>query len=600
MNKLFLQNISEKINDKVFFLILFVYQILFIFQGMDFTDEGFFMTFYQQIFSNPESLVMNFMYWFSGIIGGVFYYLFPASGILGIRVLGIVIILSTSIITYNLLKSYMNVFNLRIGILLTILFVNSNDIKEMYYDNLSSLLIVSSALFIFKGLKNNKLTPIAISGAFISLSAFTRIPSITLLIFLVAIFYYAIINKNKLTLIAQQGFSFLTGFILMSIAVICLMQLIGHLSIYLENLRIVFGWGFSADDSHNLKQLIINFIHAYSKSLIWGIIVCIAPFVLNKIQNLLNEMPGIGSKIIDKLLKIIMVISFIFLLITNRITYYSLLTFFAGISLIAFIFILTGSRYSKEVKLLVFLGCSILLFAPLGSAGGLYAAGRNAFWIILPFAIDFLFSFKSIGSMIIITDNCDQDNLINISLDQKQLNTYKNNFMAMCVFVCLYFSYYYPYFDMSNRAKMFSTIDNKLAFGIFTTKERASAINDLLIESSKYVRKNDPVLTYDSFPMYYYLTETRPFLPNVWPWLYLPEQFDFELNNAVKKTNKLPVVILQKVNTLNSNWPQNYMIKIQRTTPENKRDSILNVFFENNAYTKVWENKAFEIRIPIE
>jgi hypothetical protein len=147
---------------------------------------------------------------------------------------------------------------------------------------------------------------------------------------------------------------------------------------------------------------------------------------------------------------------------------------------------------------------------------------------------------------------------------------------------------------------MFSTIDNKLAFGIFTTKERASAINDLLIESSKYVRKNDPVLTYDSFPMYYYLTETRPFLPNVWPWLYLPEQFDFELNNAVKKTNKLPVVILQKVNTLNSNWPQNYMIKIQRTTPENKRDSILNVFFENNAYTKVWENKAFEIRIPIE
>ena len=598
MNKLFFQNIIDTLSNKVFFLILAVYQILFIFQGMDFADEGFFMTFYQQIFTSPESFEMNFLYWFSGFIGGIFYYLFPSSGILGMRVLGITIILLTSILTYNLLKSYINKFNLRIGILLIIMFVNSNDIKAMYYDNLSSLLIVSSSVFIFKGLLKNKLFLIAVSGALISLSMFTRIPSIALLIFVLAILFYGFINKNKFSLIAKQGFSFLSGFVLMTIAVICLMQFMGHLSIYIQTLKIGFGWAASTDDSHNLKHLFKNFVLAYSKSLLWGIVLCILPFVLNYIQNLLIKLNASQTRIIAKITEITLVVFFLFLLLTDRITYYSLMTFFAGISLIASSFILTGSRHNKEIKLLVLLGCLFLLFAPLGSAGGLYAAGRSAFWLILPFAIDFLLSIKSISGKINISDNSNHDHIINISTNQRYLITLKNYFIAICVVACLYFSYYYPYFDMSNRAKMFSSIENKLAKGIFTTKERALTINDLLIESSKYVIKNDFVLAYDCIPMYHYLSETRPYLPNTWPWLYVPEQLNYELNYAQKKSNKLPVVILQKVNTLNSNWPQNYMIKMKKTAPENQRDSILNVFLENNSYTKVWENDAFEIRIP--
>lgn len=598
MNELYLHKINDYLSDRVFFLILFVYQILFMFQGMDFADEGFFMTFYQQIFTNPESFEMNFLYWFTGIVGGTFYYLFPSSGILGMRALGITIILLTSILTYNLLKSYMNKFNLRIGILLIILFVNSNDIKAMYYDNLSSLLIVSSSVFIFKGLIKNKLILIACSGALISLSMFTRIPSIALLIFLLAIFYYGFINKNKFDLVVKQGVSFLIGFMLMTIAIICLMQITGHLSVYIKTLKIGFGWAASSDDTHNLKLLFKNFIFSYSKSLIWGGILCLLPFILNFIENLLIKLTTLKTKIITNIIKIVLVVLFLLLLITNRISYHSLMTFFAGISLIATLFLLTSSRHSKEVKLLVLLGCLFLLFSPLGSAGGLYAAGRSAFWLILPFAIDFLLNLKSIGGKITISNNSNHDHIIIISTNQRHLTTSKNYFIAMSVVACLFFSYYYPYFDRSNRVKMFSPIENKLAKGILTTKERAFAINDLLLKSSKYVKKNDIVLAYDCIPMYHYLSETKPYLPNTWPWLYLPEQLNYELSNAYKKSNKLPVVILQKVNTLNSNWPQNYMVKMKRTTHENQRDSILNVFLENNAYKKVWENRAFEIRIP--
>jgi hypothetical protein len=70
------------------------------------------------------------------------------------------------------------------------------------------------------------------------------------------------------------------------------------------------------------------------------------------------------------------------------------------------------------------------------------------------------------------------------------------------------------------------------------------------------------------------------------------------LNNLAGKSNELPVIILQKVNTLGTDWPQNHNLEFQRSNPENERDSILNDFMIENAYTKVWENIAFEIRIP--
>lgn len=598
MNKSYIERISDNISDRIFFLILFVYQFLFIFQGMDVADEGFFMTFYQQIFKNPESFVMNFLYWFTGIVGGIFYYLFPSSGILGMRILGISIILTTSILTYNLLKNNVNKLNLRIGILFVVLFVNSNDIKEMYYDNLSSLLTILSSILIFKGLVKNRLILIAFSGAFISLSMFTRIPSMAMLIFLLAIFYYGFISKNKIITIAKQGASFLSGFVLMTIVILCLMQLIGHLSVYLETLKIGFGWAASTDDSHNLMRLIRSFIYAYSKSLIWGLILCLIPFILNFIQNLIAKYTNAQIKLLSNISGITTIFIFLVLLIANKISYSNLLTLFAGISLITSLFVLTGSRYNHEKKLLVLLGILFLLFAPLGSAGGLYAAGRSAFWLILPLAFDFFLSIKSINGEINIDDRGNYAQKTNISLNQWQLITFKNYFLAMCMLSCLYFSYYYPYFDMSNRIKMYSGIENKLAKGIFTTPERATAINELLIESSKYVRKNDLVLAYDNIPMYHYFTETRPYLPNTWPWLYLPEQFSYELTTAQQKSNKLPVVILQKVNTLASNWPMNINNDRTKTAPEIQRDSIMANFLKTNHYIQVWENNAFEIRVP--
>jgi hypothetical protein len=145
---------------------------------------------------------------------------------------------------------------------------------------------------------------------------------------------------------------------------------------------------------------------------------------------------------------------------------------------------------------------------------------------------------------------------------------------------------------------MTSAIKSHNARGIYTTKERAKVVNELLVESSKYIKKNDHILAYDCMPMFFYLTETLPYTPNTWPWLYVPENFKEELDLAKSNSGKLPVVITQKMSTLSNNWPQNIPEKIQRTMPEQQRDSIMAEFISQNKYKSVWENEAFEIYLP--
>jgi hypothetical protein len=141
-------------------------------------------------------------------------------------------------------------------------------------------------------------------------------------------------------------------------------------------------------------------------------------------------------------------------------------------------------------------------------------------------------------------------------------------------------------------------VENKYLKGIYTSKERANTVNELLNESAKYVKKNDYVLAYDAMPLYHYLTETRPFMYNSWPGEYLQDAFQNKLKESLQDRKKLPVVIKQKLNTLNSKWPDN----VNEIYSENKenlpRNLCINIFLRNYHYRKVWENVAFEIFLP--
>jgi hypothetical protein len=117
------------------------------------------------------------MFWFSGIVGGAFDYVFGGLGIWGMRLAGVIVTTSTIIVTYNLLKKYLNPGNLKLGLLMVLLFINNN-LKEIHYNDLSALFNMLAILYLFTGLKENKLWKIFLGGLFVSLCTFTRLPNI--------------------------------------------------------------------------------------------------------------------------------------------------------------------------------------------------------------------------------------------------------------------------------------------------------------------------------------------------------------------------------------------------------------------------------------
>lgn len=596
MNKNLFLTAFKKMNDWTFLLITVLYQFLFIFQGLDFADEGFYATFYQQIFNDPQSVSFNFMYWFSGILGGTFLYLFPSLGLLGLRVFGIIIVTSTIATVYFALKKYLTLVHLRLGIFMLLFFI-SNDPKEMYYNNLSAFLYVLSAIFIFKGLKNSILIYIFWSGAFISLNMFTRSPSILGLIFGFAIPYFGFISHIDLKNQLKQIGSLLFGFASMTISVLFVMKAIGHLDIFIENLGIVYGMGIESDSGNNMITLIKLFINDYSSSFIYGFLLISFIFIFSSFNSLVSQLTKSNQKtIINLSLSLIFVISIYFIL-SHKISWIKILWVFSGLSIIFSILILTSASSKKELKLLVLLGCLILLIQPFGSAVGLSMMGRYSLWIIFPITIDYIFNIKSVKTEINISSESHW-RLLNIYIDEHQICLIRKYFLGISILACLYFSYYYPYFDMSNRTKMSYSVDSKSLKGIYTTKERASAVNELLKESSKYVNKNDYLFAYDNIPMIHFLTETRPYIRNSWPYFYIPEAFKMATDKSLVRSKELPVVILQKVSTLYCDWPQNTIGNFQKISLDIIRDSIMNDFMIKGKYTKVWENKAFEIRIP--
>src|SRR6516225_1444083 len=127
----------NSLDIRLYFLFIFIFHLLVIFQGLVFNDEGFHLAFYQQIFSDPESVQYAFWGWLTGMIGGIFMKLFPYLGMFGIRLLGSIISTLTIILAYNLLKRYLDKVYLMVGLVMLSLFINE-DAKNLYYNNLSA------------------------------------------------------------------------------------------------------------------------------------------------------------------------------------------------------------------------------------------------------------------------------------------------------------------------------------------------------------------------------------------------------------------------------------------------------------------------------
>jgi hypothetical protein len=588
----------EKINFRVFIFLLFLFQVIFIFQGIDLSDEGFYATFYQQIYDHPESAQYNFMFWFSGIVGGAVTKIFPGLGLWGIRFAGVLVTTGTIIITYNLLKKYLNAGYLKLGLLMVVLFINNN-LKMVHYNDLSALLNMATIYFLFRALKENKSGKLFAAGLLVSLSTFTRLPNILCLGLGLAIFLDGYFQKTSFKKQFIQLIVFGCGFVFMTAVLLGLMKLLGHLGIFLNSIKLLSKMGSGGEESfYGPVVLIKTFIVTHAASLKYALVILVGMIAGTATVNYIKKYPFYKKWIIDAG-RYAIALLLCALLFRGTINKEILLYFYIGLTLIITALIVI-TRTDNDIKLLSLMGLYILLTYPFSSSAGIFTVGIYSLWLSFPVAINYLFSATSLTGQITLFRSNTLDNG-GFVITEPQLKQIRNLVVFVCMVGSLVHTYRYPFFDKHDRLKMASSIDSKYLKGIFTTKERATALNELLQESSKYVKENDYMLAYQCTPMLNYITHTTPYMRNSYPWLYDAETFKTELYKGLDETKTLPVVVMQKIKTIgaSSNWPDPATEDVSVYEKKNeKRNSYMNEFLQNNNYKEVWSNNVFRIFVP--
>jgi Dolichyl-phosphate-mannose-protein mannosyltransferase len=592
----------ENININFFFLVLFLFQILFIFQGIDIADEGFHSTFYQQIYHNPQSVEYNFMYWLSGIIGGAWLKLFPAYGLLGLRLGGVILNMLAIILSYRLLKNYTRDAYLKLGLLLMVL-INGAAVKDINYNNISALLFISSILFIFNGLRKNKFSDLAFAGGFVSLAVFSRLANISGLALATVIIYSGFFVFNRsITHQVKQIISFFSGFIITTILVIGAMKITGQYTQFIDSVKLLKSMAASGENTHDMTKLIKIITGDYTTAIFKRALpLCIFVLLYNIILNQIKETR------IAHIFRYGVTVSFVsfllgFILLNGTITIWTFyMMLFAAMSLIATVFLVI--RKNNNDLALIGLASTITTFSLIAGADyGLSASGSTALWIGMPIATDFfmrIFSLKIDGSFEV--QGAKDPNIKNIGIDffvtPRQLKNVWNWGVYSCVIVLVLHTVLYTYNDNPNRMKMAYPVRNAFLKGAFTTGERAEAINELLEASSKYIKQDDYVIAYKDIPLFYSLTQTMPFIKNSWPSLYTRSQFDYELNKAVLENHILPPIVYQKVQTIPGPlWPDP-KLNNSAFDIDSPKNVIIKKFIEKYEYKSIWENTAFRIYI---
>jgi hypothetical protein len=570
---------QEKLISYISLALIIVYPLLFIWQGLDFTDMGYWLTGYQQFLIAPEGISTGLLNWASYALGWLVATVSSDFGVVTFKIAFVPIVWLILYLVYMLIHDK-TPKNWQI-IILPILFITQAYViakttgNYINYNNLTALFFILTALTLYRGLTTTSLFLIGLSGFFVGFNLFVRFPNLLGIILILLIVMWGWTNNSKLIDILRQSSSFLLGIAIAVIMVFMLIGLSGHMDYYLDGLANIFIAATDTESHHSSGRLLKLFIRDHLFAFIGGTLALLGSYF---IANLLQST--------TRIIKIFTILSLSIIIIPIFNYANSWKWFVTGAM---YLVLLAGVGYGlkrdKPLMLLCLLAGSVLLLVPLGSGNGMYNALYGS-WLALPLMFVLLVRLLDSGFKHF------KWKFLSISLTPLPL-------MAMLIVsVILLFSmgkFFYTQRDHPNRLLMTHNVVGYPSLnGVYTTKARARVVEELLNELNKHVEIGDVLLTYNEIPMLHYLTKTRPWLENPWIMLASPEVIRNKLKQKIIQGEQLPVIVRAIGNTSSPYWPVNSK-EFSKNSHENKIRLIFSHFERENSYRVIWSNDFFEI-----
>lgn len=546
-------------------LVLVLYQMLGVFFGMDIADAGFYLTFYDNIFTHPGSVEYNFMYYLNGVIGGAFQSLFPSMGICGMRLLGVAFNTLCAIILYYALRRHVDERAIALGCALVV----ASFIAPPYtfcYDLCTIVFYVLAITLLWRGLERDSTLMVALAGVLAGLNILVRIPNVLgLSMSLLPIIMWLCDKRGR------HGWKRMVTYCLVFLAcaglavilAISLMPELHRTAFYsvMHDLRSI-----ANDDtgtaSHTTSQMIFTQLKFYGTQL-WTAVKLGVPVLLYCWAH-----KQVSNKALMWGLKGIAIAAFVwFVYRMHPLQPVWLMCLVGGIMVMV-----ENWHERRGIAWMALLGIGMMLVMPLGSDGA-YNNGTIVAWAIAPVAmLWWLHRSRIVFPLVLI---------------------------AVCALRMVTGG---AYFDGGPLWEKRYTVDNPRAAHIYTTRERAEVINTMLHGIEPHVKPGTMLMAYGSIPLINYLTHTRPYIGCSWV-----EQLSASmLEKKLAKAPKIgfPLILQQKFSSLGPYWSEpmedfrtSYGDQ-QNTYRDNRKLEVLNRFLEYGKYHVIYEDSHFVLYQP--
>ena len=162
-------------------LAAFAGSMLFVWQGLDFTDMGWWLTGYQEFYTHPDTmgslgvlaacwLTCFIGHWVGVVLGG---------GVLAYKLGYVVVITASAVISYRLLASQFGPSRLLAALVLLAVFFTRGFVGNwISYNELSALFYLAGAALLFHGLVSNRKTVVVLAGIVLGANVFVRLPNL--------------------------------------------------------------------------------------------------------------------------------------------------------------------------------------------------------------------------------------------------------------------------------------------------------------------------------------------------------------------------------------------------------------------------------------
>lgn len=496
-----------------FISLLFFFRILLCFQGFDFTDEGWVLTFYKYIYTNPEVCTYQFVYYFAGIIGGTFELFFDKGGILYFRFLTVIVEFLILYLLYRLLKEDIPIYLILLSYTI-ILFSQEFGIIVLHHNLLSGLLLVLSASFLSNAVFENAKHYLIFSGIFFVLFGFSRLPNFLVVIFIGLFFVGYLFKTNNFNSrnVFKKSKELFWGYGFGLFIILLLLLILEHFDILKVSILEILdkGKADSSSSAHNFNKLIWDGFYAW-KSIFKTVLVFITIQIL-----IIRHVNYKRSKIVFILAFATIIWLFVYFIEPN-------LSAICGLFILGSInLFLVGS--SPKILFLNVIALITLLINPLGSDG---------YFNMIPWSMYLIGPLSFYGYYLRFKE---EENYLYAAV----IGT------AVILFFLLSFGYttlYNGYFDKGHRLNKRFPITSSKSKYIWTTKSKSDLTNSLVVAINSHVPKDASVIAYNSLPMLHYLTNHKPAIPNSWVWVYDVSSLKRKLDKISDETKDIYIVV---------------------------------------------------------